>query len=473
MTQQSNTMNWVIQDSNGQSQFIKVVHKPTKKLGGLVSAGLSGQPFKVLKTSTTSGSDSSQSVLTSGQVFRTINVPNKPGSRMVTVPIQAVTAQKNSEGQIVQKTLRLSSSQVSGYKLLTPGSQQSKVQQPDSSSPLSANTKSYISPILDHSGSRKRQELDTDYTPEYNSKRRKTEKVGKGLRHFSMKVCEKVRKKGTTSYNEVADELVGEFTNPNITNTPAESYDQKNIRRRVYDALNVLMAMNIISKEKKEIRWLGLPTNSLQECVQLENEKKRKIERIKQKTQQLHDLVLQQISFKNLVERNRELCRTQGPPQPNSTIQLPFIIVNTNKKTVIDCSISNDKLEYMFEFTDKFEIHDDIEVLKRIGMLMGLDKGSCTEKDLEKAKSMVPRSLQDYVTQLAMGSPDPIHEILASAGPGPSSVCAEEFVEASLTEGEISHQSSISDPLSPTVQDFSDDDQDQESDLSSDVEINN
>lgn len=25
----------------------------------------------------------------------------------------------------------------------------------------------------------------------------------------------------------------------------------------------------------------------------------------------------------------------------------------------------------MFEFNDKFEIHDDIEVLKRIGMLMG------------------------------------------------------------------------------------------------------
>lgn len=42
---------------------------------------------------------------------------------------------------------------------------------------------------------------------------RKTEKVGKGLRHFSMKVCEKVREKGTTSYNEVADELVNEFTN--------------------------------------------------------------------------------------------------------------------------------------------------------------------------------------------------------------------------------------------------------------------
>lgn len=49
-----------------------------------------------------------------------------------------------------------------------------------------------------------------------------------------------------------------------------QAYDQKNIRRRVYDALNVLMAMNIISKEKKEIRWIGLPTNSVQECRNLE-----------------------------------------------------------------------------------------------------------------------------------------------------------------------------------------------------------
>lgn len=49
-----------------------------------------------------------------------------------------------------------------------------------------------------------------------------------------------------------------------------QGYDQKNIRRRVYDALNVLMAMNIISKEKKEIKWIGLPTNSAQECQNLE-----------------------------------------------------------------------------------------------------------------------------------------------------------------------------------------------------------
>ena len=47
-------------------------------------------------------------------------------------------------------------------------------------------------------------------------------------------------------------------------------YDQKNIRRRVYDAFNVLMAMDIIRKDKKEIRWVGLPTSSLQEIADLE-----------------------------------------------------------------------------------------------------------------------------------------------------------------------------------------------------------
>lgn len=44
---------------------------------------------------------------------------------------------------------------------------------------------------------------------------------GKGLRHFSMKVCEKVESKGRTTYNEVADELVQEFSAPSLQGQPA------------------------------------------------------------------------------------------------------------------------------------------------------------------------------------------------------------------------------------------------------------
>nr|XP_044992214.1 transcription factor Dp-2 isoform X2 [Jaculus jaculus] len=237
-----------------------------------------------------------------------------------------------------------------------------------------------------------------------NKRSKKGDKNGKGLRHFSMKVCEKVQRKGTTSYNEVADELVSEFTNSNNHLAADSAYDQKNIRRRVYDALNVLMAMNIISKEKKEIKWIGLPTNSAQECQNLEIEKQRRIERIKQKRAQLQELLLQQIAFKNLVQRNRQNeQQNQGPPAMNSTIQLPFIIINTSRKTVIDCSISSDKFEYLFNFDNTFEIHDDIEVLKRMGMSFGLESGKCSLDDLKLAKSLVPKALEGYITDISTG----------------------------------------------------------------------
>ncbi|XP_078067961.1 transcription factor Dp-1a isoform X3 [Mustelus asterias] len=260
----------------------------------------------------------------------------------------------------------------------------------------------------------------SDSSPWSTGKRnKKGEKNGKGLRHFSMKVCEKVQQKGTTTYNEVADELVAEFSNTNNqeSGSDEQGYDQKNIRRRVYDALNVLMAMNIISKEKKEIKWIGLPTNSAQECQNLEMEKRKKMETIKQKQSQLKELLLQQIAFKNLVQRNRLVEQQSGRvPSPNTAIQLPFILVNTSKKTIIDCSISPDKFEYFFNFDNTFEIHDDIEILKRMRMAFGLESGGCSADELKMAKSLIPHVLEPYVIEMAKG--------VQNVNSGPSSVAA-------------------------------------------------
>ncbi len=128
------------------------------------------------------------------------------------------------------------------------------------------------------------------------------------------------------------------------------------------------------------------------------------------------------------VHRNKQNERLHGGPASNSTIQLPFLVVNTSKKTVIDCSISSDKMEYLFTFDDTFEIHDDIEVLKRMGMALGLNEATCTEENLAKvcliillicedklmfyfysvkAKSYVPKALEHYVDQLASGQAEP------------------------------------------------------------------
>ncbi|XP_048054197.1 transcription factor Dp-1b [Megalobrama amblycephala] len=294
-------------------------------------------------------------------------------------------------------------------------------------------------------------------SPWSTGRSRKGDKSGKGLRHFSMKVCEKVQKKVVTSYNEVADELVAEFSSGdnNISPNEAHVYDQKNIRRRVYDALNVLMAMNIISKDKKEIKWIGFPTNSAQECQDLEAERQRRLERIKHKQSQLQELILQQIAFKNLVQRNRQAeQQSKRAPPPNTVIHLPFIIVNTSKRTVIDCSISNDKFEYLFNFDNMFEIHDDVEVLKRMGLAFGLESGRCSPEHLKIAKSLVPKALQPYVTEMAQGAINQLigelSHVATDRGPSSSNGSREETPTSYMEDEEEDDDE----------EDFDDDDED-------------
>lgn len=101
----------------------------------------------------------------------------------------------------------------------------------------------------------------------------------------------------------------------------------KNIRRRVYDALNVLLAMNIIEKNKKDIHWVGLPTSSAQEMKRLEEDKVnewtnlnnnegiaqvRRMERIKEKSETLQEMIMQLVAYKTLVDKNREIERLVG-----------------------------------------------------------------------------------------------------------------------------------------------------------------
>ncbi|XP_062001126.1 transcription factor-like protein DPB isoform X2 [Rosa rugosa] len=132
------------------------------------------------------------------------------------------------------------------------------------------------------------------------------DKNGRGLRQFSMKVCEKVESKGRTTYNE-------------------QQYDEKNIRRRVYDALNVLMAMDIISKDKKEIQWKGLPRTSLNDIEELKTERLGLGSRIEKKAVYLQELEEQYVGLQNLIQRNEQLyCSGDAP---SGGVSLPFILV--------------------------------------------------------------------------------------------------------------------------------------------------
>lgn len=61
------------------------------------------------------------------------------------------------------------------------------------------------------------------------------------------------------------------------------------------------------------------------------------------------------------------------------------------------------RTEYLFNFDQPFEIHDDIEVLKRLGLAYGLDRGEVSDVDRSKIKSYLPLCLRDYVDQIVDG----------------------------------------------------------------------
>ncbi|KAF8721266.1 hypothetical protein HU200_023193 [Digitaria exilis] len=198
------------------------------------------------------------------------------------------------------------------------------------------------------------------------------EKGNRGLRQFSMKVCEKVESKGRTTYNEVADELVAEFTDPNNNieapdpdNPNAQQYDEKNIRRRVYDALNVLMAMDIISKDKKEIQWKGLPRTSISDIEELKTEILGLKGRIEKKNAYLQELQDQYVGLQNLIQRNEQSYGSGNTP--SGGVALPFILVQTRPHATVEVEISEDMQLVHFDFNSTpFELHDDSYVLKEM-----------------------------------------------------------------------------------------------------------
>jgi hypothetical protein len=52
--------------------------------------------------------------------------------------------------------------------------------------------------------------------------------------------------------------------------------------------------------------------------------------------------------------------------------------------------ISFRSTEYFLEFDQPFDIQDEIEVLKRMDMALGLDKGECSPEALNMARNMIP-----------------------------------------------------------------------------------
>ncbi|XP_026410537.1 transcription factor-like protein DPB [Papaver somniferum] len=161
-----------------------------------------------------------------------------------------------------------------------------------------------------------------------NKKKAQTRAVG-GLRQFSIQVCKKVESEARITYKEVIDELVAELS----TTTPymKRNYNEKNIRRRVYDSLNVLIAEDIISKDKnKEIQWRGtLHAACLNAVEHLKSQYLGLRNKIANKAAYLEELENQFVGLQNMVQRNKQLCCSGRKSATSGGVSLPFIIIHT------------------------------------------------------------------------------------------------------------------------------------------------
>lgn len=198
----------------------------------------------------------------------------------------------------------------------------------------------------------------------------------KGLRQFSLLVLQKCEEKQITSYTQVADELVREDDS---------DFDDKNIRRRVYDALNVLIALDILEKdEKKTIMFKGLPSAASQDLAGLEQEIHYRKSQIARKQNELVELLTQSIGMRNLVRNN-----AQNPSQHK--IPLPCVVLNTSPSAVVQCNMSQDRRDIMFDFSMPFEVNDDNRILQALGY----DKTRTTAE----LRDMVGDDLYGYLSQ--------------------------------------------------------------------------
>ncbi|KAL6614738.1 hypothetical protein ACP70R_037008 [Stipagrostis hirtigluma subsp. patula] len=184
---------------------------------------------------------------------------------------------------------------------------------------------------------------------------------GWGLREFSKIVSKKVETKGRTTYNEVADEIFAELKSVTCN---GQEFDEKNIRRRVYDAFNVLIALRVIAKDKKEMKWMGLSNYRYEKIKKLEESRRELIARIKNKDKLLQEIEKQFDDLQSIKLRNQNLQRSA---ESANGICLPFLLVKTSRKAKVEIEISEDSKFVSLDFNGTpFTLHDDVSLIDAI-----------------------------------------------------------------------------------------------------------
>lgn len=179
-----------------------------------------------------------------------------------------------------------------------------------------------------------------------------TPRSSRGLKKLSVKVKELVSKNNVTTYKEVADELIN-----SLYDDEERQREEKNIRRRVYDALNVLGAAGVIAKKGKQVTWVG-HCNTLQlassSCEEIQL-------RIQQKRQTLKETSAMVHLLQGLIDRNRRKSQ-------RDRLGFPFFVVATRSSPRNEVALlaTDGRSELRVKLEGKYKLMGDMDVLKQL-----------------------------------------------------------------------------------------------------------
>ena len=199
-----------------------------------------------------------------------------------------------------------------------------------------------------------------------------------GLKEISNKVKEIMKRKGQTTYKEISDEIVAEIKGKGIK-------DEKNIRRRIYDALNVMKSINLFQKDKgtKKIMWnysegknyvIPIDNNLIKKNCDREYIEKINIlnNEISIKQKALKVLSEELSSLKSTIERNKQINMNIDE---NTKIYFPFLIIefprlenyeNEDEENKVKVSMNESRTKAHFGFNSANKLYGDLDALTKI-----------------------------------------------------------------------------------------------------------
>lgn len=134
------------------------------------------------------------------------------------------------------------------------------------------------------------------------------------LTNMASKILSILKQKENTTFQEVADDIVNDI-GPDV----ADANNERTLRRRVYDVLNVFVAAGFITKDNKKITYTPPRTSSGQpmETAALE-------EKIQAKQTALVDKIRMLLMWKLLIERNKHIIRPSVTVPIDNTLFVGF-----------------------------------------------------------------------------------------------------------------------------------------------------